>query len=175
MIRTIPINRSHQGIWTIDASLSYLLYSEPHVEINEETIKDIQDLYTRFKENYDYTILKDEGATMVAGIYLEAASQGDLNTQYELLLKGENTPTREEFMSSPSDTETDWKKQYHSMESHQHYPLDEPLLSRDKTDEFDVTAWLYIKPELVTNEFYRNGIQMRKTVDGWRVYYMPIQ
>ncbi|MBU0906477.1 MAG: sigma-70 family RNA polymerase sigma factor [Firmicutes bacterium] len=175
VIRTIPINRSHQGVWTIDASLSYLLYSEPHVEINEQTIKDIQDLYTRFKENYDYTILKDVGATMVAGIYLEAASQGDLNTQYELLLKGENTPTREEFMSSPSDTETDWKKQYHSMESHQHYPLDEPLLSRDKTDEFDVTAWLYIKPELVTNEFYRNGIQMRKTVDGWRVYYMPIQ
>ena len=89
VIRTIPINRSHQGIWTIDASLSYLLYSEPHVEINEQTMKDIQNLYTRFKENYDYTILKDVGATMVAGIYLEAASQGDLNTQYELLLKGE--------------------------------------------------------------------------------------
>ena len=63
------------------------------------------------------------------------------------------------------------------MESHQGYPSDESFLSsrKEKTDEFDVTVWLYIKPELVTSEFYRNGIQMRKTVEGWRVYYMPIQ
>ncbi len=178
VIRTIPVNRSHQGVWTIDASLSYLLYSEPHVVIREQTIKDIEDFYTRFKENYDYTILKDVGATMVAGIYLEAASQGDLNTQYELLLKGENrnAPSREEFLSSRT-VESDWKKQYQAMESHQDYPSIESILSsiQGNNDEFDVTVWLYLKPELVTNEFYRNGIQMRKTVDGWRVYYMPIQ
>lgn len=178
VIRTIPIIRNHQGLWMVDASLSYLLYREPHVEINEQILKETQDLYTRFKENYDYTILKDVGATMVAGIYLEAASQGDLNTQYELLLKGENTttPNREEFLSSPSDIETDWKKQYSSMESHQSYPSDESILSsdKDKNEEFDVTVWLYIRQEFITNEQYRNGFRMRKTLDGWRVYFMPI-
>ena len=179
VIRTIPITRNYQGMWMIDASLSYLLYSEPHVEINEQILNDIQNLYSRFKENYDYTILKDVGATMVAGIYLEAASQGDLNTQYELLLKCENTntPNKEKFLSGPSHIETNWKEQYNSMESFQSYPSDELFLSSKKeiNDEFDVTVWLYIKPELINSELYRNGFQMRKTVEGWRVYYMPIQ
>jgi len=178
VIRTIPITRNYQAMWMIDTSLSYLLYSEPHVEMNEQLLNDIQNLYTRFKENYDYTILKDVGATMVAGIYLEAASQRDLNTQYELLLKGENTntPNKEKFLSGPSHIETNWKEQYNSMESHQSYPFDESFLSsrKEKNDEFDVTVWLYIKPELINSELYRNGFQMRKTVDGWRVYYMPI-
>lgn len=179
VIRTIPITRNYQGMWVIDASLSYLLYSEPHVEINEQRLDDIQNLYTRFKENYDYTILKDVGATMVAGIYLEAASQGDLNTQYELLLKGENTniPNKEKFLSGPSQLETNWKEQYNSMESHQSYPSEESILSsrEEKNDEFDVTVWLYIKPELINSELYRNGFRLRKTVEGWFVYYEPFQ
>ncbi|QBP40573.1 RNA polymerase sigma factor [Paenisporosarcina antarctica] len=179
VIRTIPVTRNSQGMWVIDASLSYLLYSEPHIEIDEQILNDIQNLYSRFRENYDYSILKDISASLVAGIYLEAASKGDLNTQYELLLKGENsdTPNKEKFLSGPSHIEPNWKEQYNSMEAYQTYPSDESLLSsrKDKNDEFDVTVWLYITPELITGELYRNGFQIRKTVEGWRVYYMPIQ
>ncbi|MFC6039518.1 RNA polymerase sigma factor [Paenisporosarcina macmurdoensis] len=179
VIRTIPITRHYQGMWMIDASLSYLLYSESHVEMNEQIQTDIQDLYSRFKEHYDYNLLKDVGASMVAGIYLEAANQGDLNTQYELLLKGENTntPNKEKFLSGPSQIETNWREQYNSMESHQSYPSDESIFSsrEEQHEEFDVTVWLYIKPELINNELYRNSFRMRKTVEGWRVYYMPIQ
>ncbi|MFX3675326.1 MAG: hypothetical protein ACE3JQ_12905 [Paenisporosarcina sp.] len=170
VVRSIPIIRSVQGIWQIDTNLSYLRYQEPNVELNDDTLRNIQDLYGRFKESYDQNLLKEVGATMVAGIYLEASTQGDLETQYELLIKGENTstPSKEEFLSLPTDDQIDWKKKFGSFESIQSDEIVE-------NEEYNVIVWFNLKEELITDEEYRKGFQMRKTVDGWRVHFMPFQ
>lgn len=170
VLRSVPIIRNHQGLWQIDMGSNYNRYSEPVIDINEGSIQSIQDLYSRFKENYDHAILKDEGATTIAGIYLEAFTQGDLETQYELLNKGENTnvPPRDEFISSPTGEEFDWKTRFISFESIQ-------IDDQDENQEYNVTVWLYLNQVSNSDGEYRKAFQMRKTLDGWRVHFMPFQ
>ena len=115
-------------------------------------------------------MLKEESALTVAGIYLEAWTQGDLETQYELLVKGENfiTPTREEFLSYPTDGGLEWKKQFNSFELNQ-------TEATDVNGEFNGVAWFGLQDEFVTEDESKKGFQMRKTLDGWRVHFMPFQ
>lgn len=170
VIRSIPLMRLDRGNWAIDIGSSFNRYHELQTEINENTFQTIQDLYSRFREKYDHTILKDAGASIVAGIYLEAFTQGDLETQYKLLNKGENTtvPTRDEFISSPTGEEFDWKTRFNSFESIQIDDIDE-------NQEYNVTVWLYLNEVSNSDGEYRKPFQMRKTVDGWRVQFMPFQ
>jgi len=170
VIRSIPVMRLDRGNWAIDIGSSFNRYHEPLIDINEGSIQSIQNLYNRFKENFDYTILNDMGASIIAGVYLEAFTQGDLETQYELLNKGENTnvPPRDEFISSPTGEEFDWKTRFNSFESIQ-------IDDQDDNQEYNVTVWLYLNEVSNSDGEYRKPFQMRKTVDGWRVHFMPFQ
>jgi len=168
VIRSIPIIRSYRDLWQIDVAFGSTLYREPLTKLNESTIQTVQDLYNRYKENHDYAILKDMEATIVAGIYLEALTLGDLETQYELLNKRENTnvPPRDEFLANPTGEEFDWKMRFDSFEAIQ-------IDNQNENEEYNVTVWLTIKEEFRTDGEYSETFQMRKTVDGWRVQFMP--
>ncbi len=170
LIHSIPMVLNEIGVWQIDANSIFPKYTESLIVIDDEIMDSIQSLYKQFKNDYDYSILNEESALTVAGIYLEASAQGDLETQYELLVKGENfiTPTREEFLSYPPNGGLDWKEQFKSFELEQ-------VESPDKTGEFKGVAWFGLKDEFVTEDESEKGFQMRKTVDGWRVHFMAFQ
>lgn len=170
LIHSIPMVLEANGVWKIDTNSISPKYIEPLTIIDAETTNLIQDLYSRFKSEYDYSILQEESALVIAGIYLEAWTQGDLETQYELLVKGENyiTPPREEFLSYPTGDGLDWKKQFNSFELNQ-------TEATDVNGEFDGVAWFGLHDEFVTEDESKKGFQMRKTLDGWRVHFMPFQ
>jgi len=170
LIHSIPMVLNEIGVWQIDTNSIFPKYSESLIVIDTEIINSIQSLYKQFKNDYDYSILKEESALTVAGIYLEAWAQGDLDTQYELLVKGENyiTPPREEFLSYPTGDGLDWKKQFNSFELNQ-------TEATDVNGEFNGVAWFGLQDEFVTEDESKKGFQMRKTLDGWRVHFMPFQ
>lgn len=170
VIRSIPVMRLDRGNWAIDIGSSFNRYHELQTEINENTFQTVQDFYSRFKEKNDHTIFKDVEASIVAGVYLEAFALGDLETQYELLNKGENTnvPLRDEFLSTPTGEEFDWKTRFNSFESIQ-------TDDQDENEEYNLIVWLYLNEVSNTDGEYRKAFQMRKTVDGWRVQFMPLQ
>jgi len=170
LIHSIPMVLDGNGVWKIDTNSVPPKYTEPLRAIDGETTELIQTLYSRFKSEYDFSILQEESALMIAGIYLEAWTQGDLETQYELLVKGENysTPSREEFLSYPTGDGLDWKKQFNTFELNQ-------TETTDVNGEFNGVGWFGLHDEFVTADESKKGFQMRKTLDGWRVHFMPFQ
>lgn len=170
VIVSIPVIRNKEGIWQVELDISDFGYKESIISTNESTIKRIQSLYNKFKVKHDYSILQDEGALTVAGIYLEASILGDLETQYELLVKGDNyiTPSRAEFLSYPAGGELDWKEQFGTFEFNQ-------VEATEANGEFNGVVWFGLNEEYVTDDESRKGFNMRKTKDGWRVHFMPFQ
>jgi len=173
LIKTVPLVRQKGGVWQ-------MIYEEPlvppgyfhegHIAITDDMEYNIVNLYESYKQDHNFSLLQNASALEVAGMYLEADKNGDLETQYELLLKDDQyvTPSREEFLSYPTDGGHDWKVQFEAVEIIQDTPT-------DANGEFSVVVWFDLNYSLVTDDEYRRGFQMRKTVDGWRVHFMPMQ
>lgn len=173
LVKSIPLIRQKGGVWQMmyeEPLVPPGYYYEPHVALTDDIENNIVNLYGRYKQNHNFSLLETASALEVAGMYLEADKQGDLETKYELLIKGEqySTPSREEFLSYPSEGVKDWKVHFEAVEIIQDSPTDE-------NGEFDVVVWFDLNYSLVTEDESRRGFQMRKTVDGWRVHFMPMQ
>ncbi|WP_075620497.1 hypothetical protein [Paenisporosarcina indica] len=172
-VKTIQLIRQKGGLWQIVYEAPLVppgYYYEPKVAQTDVMEDSVVYLYKKYKQNHNFSLLKSASAIEVAGMYLEADKQGDLETQYELLLKDDQyvTPSREEFLSYPTDGGHDWKVQFEAFEIIQNTPT-------DANGEFDVVVWFDLNYSLVTDDDSRRGFQMRKTADGWRVHFMPMQ
>jgi hypothetical protein len=170
LIVSIPVIRNKEGVWQVSLSVTEFNYEEPLVgTINMSFTSKVEQLYNVFKSSYDFEILNNEEPFIIASVYLEAFTQNDKKTQYELLYKGNNssTPSLEEFLSYPKDESTAWKDQFKSYEY-------TPNGVAGVTDEYDAVVYFDLKDKFVTDET-RKGFQMRKTYEGWRVHFMPFQ
>lgn len=169
-VKLIHLVRNQEGVWQIDQNINVMqsesidMMMEP---IDEAYIERIQKMYEEFKKSFDYELIKNEGPHAIASIYLEAHRLGDAETQYALLLNNENVliPTREEFLKEASSQGMDWKTRFVSVE----------YLPEARTGEYDQVIYYNLKSELQTSEEKSKGFQLRKTSEGWRVHYMPMQ
>ena len=172
LIKSIPLIRSKNGPWQIVYEESVVpagYYYEPNTAISQETKDRVIGLYEKFKLDFNFAVLEKANASDIAGVYLEAFHESDLETQYELLVKDESLmPPREEFISSPNEGGMDWKVQFEAYEVTQ-------MNDSNENDEFDAVVWFDLHYSLVTEDESRKGFQMRKTKEGWRVHFMPFQ
>ena len=76
-------------------------------------------------------------------------------------------PTREEFLDEyvHSENVMDWKTQFDSVE----------YMIGDLQAEHNQVIFFNLKTEHQTNDEYQKGFNLRKTVEGWRVHFMPMQ
>lgn len=170
VIMSIPVIRNKEGVWQVSLSVTEFNYEEPLVgTINMSFTSKVEQLYNAFKSSYDFEILKNEEPFIIASVYLEALTQNDKKTQYELLVEGDNyeTPSQKEFLSYPKDESMDWKAQFKAYEY-------TPNGVAGEYDEYDAVVYFDLKDKFVTDET-RKGFQIRKTYEGWRVHFMPIQ
>lgn len=173
VIKVIPLIRNNEGIWQFDYDIKEMpfdYYREYLLPINDEAKGNILNLYDAFKKQHDYSVIQNEPAIYVAGIYLEAFKKGDVETQYELLVKGEDffVPSRDEFLSYPKGNALDWEEQFTAFEFFQ-------TEDSQSNGEFNGIVWFYLNDSLINGDESRKGFQMRKTRDGWRVHFMPFQ
>lgn len=171
IIVSIPVIRNKEGVWQVSLDVTEINYEEPLVgTINMSFTSKVEQLYNAFKSSYDFEILKHEEPFIIASVYLEAFTQNDKKTQYELLYKGNNsvTPSQKEFLSYPKDESMNWKEQFKSYEY-------TPNGVADMFDEYDTVVYFDLKDKFVTDDETRKGFQMRKTYEGWRVHFMPMQ
>lgn len=169
-VKTIPVIKNREGIWQIDLGVTVSLQGEHFYEtINTQYTNKIQSIYEEFKKEYNYDLINSEGPVVIAGIYLEALYSGDAETQYALLVDDEYyiKPTREEFLGEyvHSENVMDWKTQFDSVE----------YVIGDLQAEHDQVIYFNLKPEHQTNDESQKGFQLRRTVEGWRVHFMPMQ
>ncbi|PUB15801.1 hypothetical protein [Paenisporosarcina sp. OV554] len=169
-VKTIPVVKNREGVWQIDLGISVTTLGEHYYEpITLKYTKRVQRIYEEFKEAYDFDIIRSESPDIIAGIYLEALYSGDAETQYALLLDDVNylRPTREEFIGeySRSADVMDWKTLFESVE----YQLEEVQGDHDQVIYFN------LKTEYQTKDEIQKGFQLRKTSEGWRVHFMPMQ
>ncbi|EPD50506.1 hypothetical protein HMPREF1210_02475 [Paenisporosarcina sp. HGH0030] len=168
--KLIPVVKNREGVWQLDLGISVINehYFEP---INLHYTKRVQKIYKEFQKAYDYDIIKWENPDIIAGIYLEALYSGDAETQYALLLDDESysRPTREEYIGdySRSADVMDWKTLYESVEY-------QPEVLEDDYDH-DQVIYYNLKAEYRTDNEKQKGFQLRKTSEGWRVHFMPMQ
>ncbi|MGE6488832.1 hypothetical protein [Paenisporosarcina sp. NPDC076898] len=170
-VKTISLMKNHrEGVWQIDLGVTVSFEGEHFYEpINSQYTNNIQSIYEEFKKEYNYELINSEGPAVIAGIYLEALYSGDAETQYALLVDDEYyiKPTREEFLGDyvHSENVMDWKTQFDSVE----------YMIGDLQAEHDQVIYFNLKPEFQTNDESQKGFQLRKTVEGWRVHFMPMQ
>ena len=169
-VKTIAVIKNREGLWQIDLGITVSFEGEHFYEpINSQYTNNIQSIYEEFKKEYNYELINSEGPAVIAGIYLEALYSGDAETQYALLVDDEYyiKPTREEFLGDyiHSENVMDWKTQFDSVE----------YMIGDLQAEHDQVICFNLKPEFQTNDESQKGYQLRKTVEGWRVHFMPMQ
>lgn len=164
LIFSIRVVRNEKGIWQI-SPMEYT--SEAPIVGTMDTIyaSEIESLYYKFKEDLDLTLLNDRSPNIIASIYHKAVQQKDIEVVYELMVKDDRfpKPTLDQFSSESTQ----------NIESPFEYFEYTPVTPQEEGGEYDQIIYFGIKKEFQFGGDTRNRIKMRKTIDGWRVYYEP--
>lgn len=164
---SIPVVRNFEDIWQISPSIIDNTYEEPIAgTIDKAYQNEVEILFYKFKEDLDVSLLADKSPDIIASIYQKAQLQEEFEIIYELSVKDERfpLPTPDQFTSeSNQNTELPYQ-------SYQYTPV---VPSGEA--EYDQTIYFDLKKEFQYRAEPYIGVNMRKTLDGWRVYFEPFQ
>lgn len=123
-------------------------------------------LYYEFKKELDVTLLVNKSPDIITSMYHKALQQEDIEMLYELVVKDNRfpVPTPDQFTSEPTQNS---ELPYQSFEY-------TPVIPKGD-GEYDQIVYFELNKQLQTKDKTRNGLKMRKTLDGWRVYFEPFQ
>jgi hypothetical protein len=167
LIVSIPVVRNFEDIWQISPSILENTYEEPIVgTIDLAYQTEVEILFYEFKEDLDVTLLADKSLDIIASIYQKALQQEEFDMLYELSVKDNRfpLPTPDQFKSESNQNS---ELPYESFEYI-------PVVTVGE-EEYDQIVYFDIKKEFQFGDETRKGIKMRKTIDGWRVYFEPFQ
>ncbi len=130
-----------------------------------------QEVYARFKEDYDKSTLIDKDPLTICKLYFHAISMKDYETEYQLYIQGENIRgwTYEEHMEIPDEHRmTDFEAFKKVYRLHVKY-------NESKTQA--TIIWELNNGEMDTiGELYKQGFSLMKDEDDiWRVGFVPMQ
>ena len=169
----IPFRLDSDDIWRLNISkyVSVDETKEPEVDVNDDFIQRVHDLYKQFAEKYDQKVLKDATASEIVGLYYYTEQLEDFETQYELYIKGDKhlTISKEEFLSAEHPTPIEVTKLF------THIRFEEREVTNSKEDRSGV-AYLTVHPDQLEGERdFMLGFQLIHTENGWRAAFMPTQ
>lgn len=167
LLVSIPVVRNFEDIWQISPSIIDDTYEEPIAgTIDKAYQNEVEILFYKFKEDLDVSLLADKSPDIIASIYQKAQLQKEFDILYELSVKDDRfpLPTPDQFTSeSNQNTELPYESFEYT-----------PVVSNGE-EEYDQTINFDLKKEFQYRAEPYIGVNMRKTLEGWRVYFEPFQ